>query len=35
MMSSYLLTQDGEARDELFGGTGFVPDILALQQWLE
>jgi hypothetical protein len=33
MMSSYLLTQDGE--DELFGGTGFVPDIPALQQWLE
>jgi hypothetical protein len=35
MMSSYLLTQDGEARDKLFGGTGFVPDIPAPQQWLE
>ncbi len=35
MMSSYLLAEDDEVREALFGGVGFVPDIFALQQWLE
>ncbi|KAH9558357.1 hypothetical protein CY35_06G004700 [Sphagnum magellanicum] len=35
MMSSYLLEGDDEIREALFGGVGFVPDIFALQQWLE
>jgi hypothetical protein len=35
MMSSHLLEKDDETRDALFGGAGFVPDISALQQWLE
>ncbi|PKA45866.1 hypothetical protein AXF42_Ash016892 [Apostasia shenzhenica] len=35
MLSSYLLTQRKEARDVLFGGSGFVPDIPSLQRWLE
>ncbi|CAM6009430.1 unnamed protein product [Sphagnum balticum] len=35
MISSYLLPGDDEVREGLFGGVGFVPDIFALQQWLE
>ncbi len=35
MMSSHLLEKDDETRDALFGGAGFVPDISALQQWLQ
>lgn len=35
MMSSHLLEKDDETKDALFGGAGFVPDISALQQWLE
>ncbi|CAJ1974512.1 unnamed protein product [Sphenostylis stenocarpa] len=35
MLSSHLLVQRPEAREALFGGSGFVPDILALQRWLE
>ncbi|KAK8970514.1 hypothetical protein KSP40_PGU020063 [Platanthera guangdongensis] len=35
MLSSHLLMQRKEARDVLFGGSGFVPDIPLLQRWLE
>ncbi|XP_006648212.2 zinc finger-containing ubiquitin peptidase 1 isoform X1 [Oryza brachyantha] len=35
MMSSHLLKQRPEAREALFGGAGFVPDIPSLQRWLE
>ena len=35
MLSSHLLMQNPEAKNVLFGGCGFVPDILALQRWLE
>ncbi|XP_014522617.1 zinc finger with UFM1-specific peptidase domain protein isoform X2 [Vigna radiata var. radiata] len=35
MLSSHLLFQRPEARKALFGGSGFVPDILSLQRWLE
>jgi len=35
MLSSHLLVQRPEARKALFGGSGFVPDILSLQRWLE
>jgi hypothetical protein len=35
MLSSYMLAQSSEVRDVLFGGAGFVPDIPAMQQWLE
>lgn len=35
MMSSHLLKQRTEAREVLFGGSGFVPDIPSLQRWLE
>ncbi|KAL3521737.1 hypothetical protein ACH5RR_019886 [Cinchona calisaya] len=35
MLSSHLITQRQEARDVLYGGTGFVPDIASLQRWLE
>ncbi|TVU05387.1 hypothetical protein EJB05_48547, partial [Eragrostis curvula] len=35
MMSSHLLRQRPEARQALFGGSGFVPDIPSLQRWLE
>ncbi|KAG0607497.1 hypothetical protein M758_8G033200 [Ceratodon purpureus] len=35
MLSSYMLAQNPEVRDVLFGGAGFVPDIPAMQQWLE
>lgn len=35
MLSSHLLHERHEAREVLFGGAGFVPDILALQRWLE
>ncbi|KAK6118494.1 hypothetical protein DH2020_047761 [Rehmannia glutinosa] len=35
MLSSYLLSQREEARDVLYGGCGFVPDIQSLQRWLE
>ncbi|CAK9221884.1 unnamed protein product [Sphagnum jensenii] len=35
MLSSHLLSQDPEAKAVLFGGVGFVPDIQALQRWLE
>ncbi|RZR86154.1 hypothetical protein BHM03_00013303 [Ensete ventricosum] len=35
MLSSHLLVQRPDARDVMFGGSGFVPDILSLQRWLE
>ncbi|KAL8519668.1 hypothetical protein ACS0TY_010561 [Phlomoides rotata] len=35
MLSSHLIRQQQEARDILYGGSGFVPDIGSLQQWLE
>ncbi|KAL2556418.1 Peptidase C78 [Forsythia ovata] len=35
MLSSHLLKQRQEAREVLYGGSGFVPDIAALQRWLE
>ncbi|TKW36782.1 hypothetical protein SEVIR_1G005600v4 [Setaria viridis] len=35
MLSSHLLKQRPEAREVLFGGSGFVPDIPSLQRWLE
>ncbi|PNX93445.1 zinc finger with UFM1-specific peptidase domain protein [Trifolium pratense] len=35
MLSSHLLAQRQEAREVLFGGSGFVPDIPSLQRWLE
>ncbi|XP_024365765.1 uncharacterized protein [Physcomitrium patens] len=35
ILASYLLAEDPEVREHLFGGTGYVPDIPALQQWLE
>ncbi|XP_009361227.2 zinc finger-containing ubiquitin peptidase 1 [Pyrus x bretschneideri] len=35
MLSSHLLVQRQEAREVLFGGSGFVPDIPSLQRWLE
>ncbi|XP_016578105.2 zinc finger-containing ubiquitin peptidase 1 isoform X1 [Capsicum annuum] len=35
MLSSHLLKQRQEARAVLYAGSGFVPDILSLQRWLE
>ncbi|KAG8390486.1 hypothetical protein BUALT_Bualt01G0088400 [Buddleja alternifolia] len=35
MLSSHLLMQRQEAREILYGGSGFVPDIGSLQRWLE
>lgn len=35
MLSSHLIAQRHEAREVLFGGSGFVPDIPSLQRWLE
>ncbi|KAL1308667.1 hypothetical protein AAHE18_17G123000 [Arachis hypogaea] len=35
MLSSHLLVQRPQAREVLFGGSGFVPDISSLQRWLE
>ncbi|XP_021909185.1 zinc finger with UFM1-specific peptidase domain protein isoform X2 [Carica papaya] len=35
MLCSHLLTQRADARQVLFGGCGFVPDIPSLQRWLE
>jgi len=35
MLSSHLLTQRPEAREAMFGHSGFVPDIQSLQRWLE
>lgn len=35
MLASHLLVQSQEAREVLFGGVGFVPDIPSLQTWLE
>lgn len=35
MLASYLISEDAEVRETLFGGAGYVPDIPALQQWLE
>lgn len=35
MLSSHLLARRQEARQVLFGGSGFVPDIAFLQRWLE
>lgn len=35
MVSSHLLMERQEAREALFGGSGFVPDIGSLQRWLE
>ncbi|KAJ6359531.1 hypothetical protein OIU76_001127 [Salix suchowensis] len=35
MLSSHLLSHRHDARELLFGGSGFVPDIPFLQRWLE
>ncbi|ONK59060.1 uncharacterized protein A4U43_C08F2570 [Asparagus officinalis] len=35
MMCSHLLMVRKQARDVMFGGSGFVPDIPSLQRWLE
>lgn len=35
MLSSYLIRQGKEAREVLYGGSGFVPGIEWLQGWLE
>lgn len=35
MLSSHLLTKTYGAKEMLFGGSGFVPDIPSLQKWLE
>nr|XP_043632618.1 zinc finger-containing ubiquitin peptidase 1 isoform X2 [Erigeron canadensis] len=35
MLTSHLLVERKEAKDVLFGGVGFVPDISSLQKWLE
>ncbi|KAF6142831.1 hypothetical protein GIB67_002695 [Kingdonia uniflora] len=35
MLSSHLLMQRTDAKDVMFGGSGFVPDIPFLQRWLE
>lgn len=35
MLSSHLLMERQEAKEVLFGGSGFVPDIPSLQRWLE
>ncbi|KAL6955482.1 hypothetical protein U1Q18_031917, partial [Sarracenia purpurea var. burkii] len=35
MLSSHLLMQRQDAREVLFGGSGYVPDIASLQRWLE
>lgn len=35
MLSSHLLMQRQEAREVMFGRSGFVPDIPSLQRWLE
>ncbi|XP_057857205.2 uncharacterized protein LOC131066466 isoform X1 [Cryptomeria japonica] len=35
MLSSHLLMQVSGAREMLFGGSGFIPDIPSLQRWLE
>ncbi|KAE9608789.1 hypothetical protein Lal_00020291 [Lupinus albus] len=35
MLCSHLLVQRPEAREALFGSSGFVPDIPSLQRWLE
>ncbi|XP_065877666.1 uncharacterized protein [Euphorbia lathyris] len=35
MLSSYLLSQRSDAKQVLFGGSSFVPDIPFLQRWLE
>ncbi|KAL3846032.1 hypothetical protein ACJIZ3_003435 [Penstemon smallii] len=35
MLSSHLLSQRHEAREVLYGGSGFVPDIASLQRWIE
>ncbi|XP_052186501.1 uncharacterized protein LOC127797549 isoform X2 [Diospyros lotus] len=35
MLSSHLLVERQDAREALFGGSGYVPDIASLQRWLE
>lgn len=35
MVSSHLISERPEAREALFGGSRFVPDIGSLQRWLE
>ncbi|XP_030539806.1 zinc finger-containing ubiquitin peptidase 1 isoform X1 [Rhodamnia argentea] len=35
MLGSHLLVERQEAKEGLFGGSGFVPDIVSLQRWLE
>ncbi|KAI8540564.1 hypothetical protein RHMOL_Rhmol09G0272900 [Rhododendron molle] len=35
MLSSHLLMRRQDAREVLFGGAGYVPDIVSLQRWLE
>ncbi|KAI3997804.1 hypothetical protein MKX01_007691 [Papaver californicum] len=35
MLCSHLLMERQEAKEVMFGGSGFVPDIASLQRWLE
>lgn len=35
MLCSHLLVQDAGMKEVLFGGVGFIPNIFAMQQWLE
>ncbi|KAH9321741.1 hypothetical protein KI387_016380, partial [Taxus chinensis] len=35
MLSSHILIQTYGAREMLYGGSGFIPDIASLQRWLE
>ena len=35
MLCSYLLVQDTAMKEALFGGAGFIPNIFAMQRWLE
>ncbi|KAJ0045352.1 hypothetical protein Pint_05426 [Pistacia integerrima] len=35
MLSSFVISERQDAKDVLFGGSGFVPDIPSLQRWLE
>ena len=35
MLCSFLLVQDAAMKEALFGGAGFIPNIFAMQRWLE
>lgn len=35
MLSSFVISERSDAKDVLFGGSGFVPDLPSLQRWLE